>query len=68
MSIYSAAEDNEAKFNAISERHRMWIEEKTQPVEEEGTQTLENIASASGAKRMNNIIQEEVNNVPMNNG
>lgn len=68
MSVYSAAEDNEAKFNAISERHRMWIEEKTQPVEGEGTQTLENIASASGAKRMNNIIQEEANNVPMNNG
>lgn len=68
MSIYSAAEDNEAKFNAISERHRMWIEEKTQPAEGEGTQTLENIASASGAKRMNNIIQEEANNVPMNNG
>ena len=71
MSVYRSADDNEQKFNAIAERHRMWIEEKTAPVEptaEGNTQTLDNIASANWAKRMNNIIQEEANNVPMNNG
>lgn len=66
MSIYRTADDNEQKFNAISERHSLRIEESTAATEEGDTQTLNNIASASGAKRMNNIVQEEANNVPSN--
>jgi hypothetical protein len=69
MSIYRSADDTPEKFDAIQARHTKYLEVKLQAVEEQGDGwALGNIASAAGAKRMNNLVQEEANNVPSNLG
>ena len=74
LSIYRSANDTAAKFNAIAVRHTLRLKEVEEAkinaagAVEGGGWALENMASAAWAKRMNNIVQEEANNVPSNLG